>query len=161
MELCAGIFKDVNTSSITDNCVVCVDDPRLLLHIYITVRVIECGLGVAWCESSLKVLCLGFSFGQWSCPQKCSCVRDLTAQASGQTLIRGSESTGSASRSVLPSIGPSPTLLFSTLLHLCVYLQPADLSVPPLPQDLLRPSFHQRKTSPLTLSIATTAVFIR
>lgn len=114
-----------------------------------------------WPGASLKVLCMGFSFGQRSCPQKCSRVRDLTAQASGQALIRSCESKSSASRSVLPSIGPSPTLLFSTLLHLCVYLQPADLSVPPLPQDLLRPSFHQRKTSPLTLSMATTAVFIR
>lgn len=68
-----------------------------------------------------------------SSPQKGSCIWDLTAQASGQALIKGSESAaGSATRSVFPSIRRPVTLLFSTLLHLCVYLQPADLSVPSL-----------------------------
>lgn len=67
-----------------------------------------------------------------SSPQKGSCIQDLTAQASGQALIKGSESAGSATRSVFPSIRRPVTLLFSTLLHLCVYLQPADLSVPSL-----------------------------
>lgn len=79
---------------------------------------------------------------------KCSCVGDLAAQASGQALIRECESTGSASRSVFPPfINSSATLLFSTLLHLlclsaaCRFVS----SSTPLPQDLLRPSFHQRE----------------
>lgn len=88
--------------------------------------------GVVWCESRFEVLGLGFSWEWRSSPQKGSCIWDLTAQASGQALIRSSESSGSASCSVFPSVRHPATLSFSTLLHLCVYLQSADLSVPSL-----------------------------
>lgn len=130
---------------------------------YLRVCVMEYGLGVAWCESRFMVLCSGFRFGQWSSPQKRSYVGDLTAQASGQALIRGCESTGSASRSVFS--------FYTLLSHSLILLSPSPLclsaacrfvsSSSPLPQDSLRPSFHQRKTSPLALSMATPAVFIR
>lgn len=63
----------------------------------------------------------------WASPQKGSCIWDLTAQASGQAVNPQAQPL-----SVFPSMRRSATLLFSTFLHLCVYLQPADLSVPSL-----------------------------
>lgn len=63
--------------------------------------------------------------------RKCSCVGDLPAQASGQALIRGCESTGSASRSVfsfyellchsLIRHSPSPSV-FICSLQICQFL---------------------------------------
>lgn len=103
--------------------------PILLQGATMQYLLIQCSVGVAWCESRFEVLGRGFSLERWSSPQRGSCIWDLTAQASGQALIRGSESAGSASRSVFPSIRRPATLLFPTLLHLCVYLQSADLSV--------------------------------
>lgn len=80
------------------------------------------GRGVVWCESRFEVLGLGFSWEWRSSPQKGSCIWDLTAQASGQALIRSSESSGSASCSVFPSVYATPPLSRSPLFFTSVFI---------------------------------------
>lgn len=96
----------------------------------------------------------------WSSPQKGSCIWDLTAQASGQALIRGSESAGSATLcfSFHTPLRHSLILHFSSprcLSAACRFVS----SFSPPPQDLLCPSYHQREMSPLTLCTAKKGCF--
>lgn len=118
---------------------------------------------LVWPESRFKVLCFGFSFGPWSSPQKCSSVQGLTAQASGRGLIRGCKSTGSAFHSASSLYRHlSHSLILYSSSPLCLSAACRFVSSPsPLPQDLLLPSFHQRKTPLSSLSMVTPAVSIR
>ncbi len=98
-------------------------------------------------------MCFGFSLGPWSSPQKCCSVQGLTAQASGRGLIRGCKSSGSAFHSASSLYRHlSHSLILHSSSPLCLSAACRFVSSPsPLPQDLLLPSFHQRKTSPLSL----------